>query len=275
MSKFNTKSGSEDRGRSRSRGDKKPARSAAGAGDEKKNYKAKRSFTKNKSFRETKEGKPGEKPRRPFTGPENRKPFKKDFGGERASGYGDKPKRSYSGQDDKKTFDKDFSKDKYGDKPRKSSRDLDDRKPFKKEGSGFKDDKFERPRRSGDDKGVRKPFRDSEDRPKRSFDDTSDKKSYKKVIKSKDDKFAGFKKASSGNYDKYLASAKPGASSEKPGKRRLTKPRKTEDGEFTKRVKYDELKKERLSRLRLPEKNLEKSALKNLRPLQNKQAQMA
>ncbi len=260
MSKFSSKSGSEDRGRSRSRGDKKPARSSAGAGEEKKDYKAKRSFTKNKNFRETKESKPGEKPRRAFSGSDERKPFKKEFGTERSSGYGDKPKRSYGDRDEKKPFNKDFSKDKYGDKPRKSFRDSDDRKPFKKEGSGSGEDKFERPRRSADDKGERRSFRasdekpkrnvedrpkrsfdetrpkrDEDSRPKRSFDDPSDKKSYKKVIKSKDDKFAGFKKATG----KYADSPRSG-SNDKPGKRRLTKPRKAEEGEFTKRVKHVE-----------------------------------
>jgi len=286
MSKFSNKSGSEDKGRSRARNDKRPGKSSAGE-DEKKNYKTKRSFTKNKSFRDTKDAKTGDRPRKPYSGIDDRKPFKKEFDGEKSSAYGDKPKRSYGDRDDKKPFNKDFSKDKYGEKPRRPYKDSEERKPFKKEGFGSKEDKFERPKRSGDSSGERKSFRDSDGRPKRNFDesrpkrdpeerskrayddrkpsrdedskprrsfddarpardseerprrrteDVSDKKSYKKVIKSKDDKFDGFKKATG----KYANSPKPARNNDGPAKRRLTKPRKTDEGEFTKRVKYDE-----------------------------------
>jgi len=308
MSKFSSRPDS-GKGRSNSRGDKRPRRSAAAGGEDKKEYKAKRSFTKNKSFRDTKETKPGDRPRKPFAGSDERKPFKKDFGGEGSysdkpkrsygdrddkksfakEGYGDKPKRSFGSRDDKpkrsysdsdakKSFgkesssdkprrefgtqderpkrsygDKDnkksFGRDQYSEKPRREYKDRDDRKPFKKEG-GFGEERSERPRRADDNSGERKSFRNNDERPKRDVDerssrsedvrprrnseDVSDKKSYKKTIKTKDDKFAGFKKAT-GKY----ANSKP-QSNDRPVKRRLTKPRKTEEEEFTKRVKHDE-----------------------------------
>lgn len=255
MGKFNNKSGSEDKGRSKSRADKRPSRGASAEGGEKaKTYKVKRSFTKNKSFRDTKENKPGESPRRSFIGTDERRPFKKDSeGGEKS--YSERPKRSYGDSDEKKPFKKDFSKDKYGDRPRRVFKDSDERKSFKKEGEGFKEDKFAKPRRSSDSFGERKPFRDSDDRPKRKFeekepsgdrdskpkrgfDDSTDRKSYKKVVKKKEDKFSGFKRAAAGG-GKYNEAPKRGAN-DAPAKRRFTKPRKNEEGETTRRVKFDE-----------------------------------
>lgn len=67
MNKFRNKSRSEDRATSRTRENKKAGGDAAG--DEKKNYKAKRSFTRNKSFRAAKEaglGNRGHKTKKPF-----------------------------------------------------------------------------------------------------------------------------------------------------------------------------------------------------------------
>ncbi len=223
MSKFNSRSGSENRGRSTARGDKKPGRTKTGDNDKTKDYKAKRSFTKNKNFRDSKENKPGERPRRAFSGADERKPFKKDF-----------------------------SKDKYGDKPRRSFKDGDDRKPFRKESENLGEDKFARPRRNSDSFGERKPFRDAgkkprkdfeerrpsrdeEAKPRRSFDDSADRRSFKKVIKKKDDKFSGFKKATG----QFGESRKP-ANNESPKKRRFTKPRKTQEENSTKRVKFGE-----------------------------------
>lgn len=239
MSKFSNRSGSEDRGRSRSRADKKPGKTASGDNDRSKNYKAKRSFTKNKSFRDTKETKPGDRPRRSFAGSDERKPFKKDYGNER-SGSSDRPKRNFSGGDDKKPFKKDFGKDQYADRPRRSFKD------------GSKDDKFSKPRRDSDSFNDRKSFRDTDTRPKRdfeersssrdestkpkrNFDDSADKRSFKKVIKKKEDKFSGFKKATG----KYSDRPKSG-NNDAPAKRRFTKPRKNVEGETTRRVKFDE-----------------------------------
>lgn len=225
MSKFSNRSGSEDRGRSKSRGDKKPGRSSSGEkGEEKKNYKAKRSFTKNKSFRDTKETKTSDKPRRSFSGTDERKPFKKNFDGEKSPAFSDKPKRSYGDRDDKKPFNKDFSKDKYGDKPRRSSDHFGERRSFR--------DSEEKPKRNFDEK---KPSREEDPGSGRRLNNAGEKKSFKKVYKSKDDKFAGFKKAS-GKYNNAPKSDRD----EKPAKRRFTKPRKNEEGEPARRVKYDE-----------------------------------
>lgn len=221
MSKFSNRSGSEDKGRSRSRADKKSGKTTSGDKDKSKNYKAKRSFTKNKGFRDTKEVKSGDRPRRSFAGSEDRKPFKKDFGSERSTSS-DRPKRSFGGGDDKKSFKKDFGKDQYADRPRRS---------FKEDPK----DKFSKPRRDSDSFSERKSFRDSDSKPKRNFDDSVERKSFKKVIKKKEDKFSGFKKATSKYSDRPKSS-----SNGVPAKRRFTKPRKTDEGDTTRRVKFDE-----------------------------------
>ncbi|PBQ32088.1 pseudouridylate synthase [Sphingobacteriaceae bacterium] len=275
MSKFSSRPDS-GKGRSGSRSDKRPRRTTDT--EEKKEYKAKRSFTKNKSFRDTKDA-GGDRPRKSFSGSDERKPFKKDFGGEKS--YGDKPKRSFGDRDDKKSFGKERYSDKpkrvFGDKderPKKSFGDRDDKKSFGKDsysekpkrefkerksfndrddkGSFGKDQFSERPRRDFKERDERKSSRDGDERPRRDFDerssrsedvrprrkseDVSDKKSYKKTIKTKDDKFAGFKKATG----KYANSPDRSDRGDKPVKRRLTKPRKADEGEFTKRVKHDE-----------------------------------
>lgn len=320
MSKFSSKPDS-GKGRSGSRGDKRPRRSAEAGGEEKKEYKAKRSFTKNKSFRDTKDA-GGDRPRKSFSGSDERKPFKKDFGSERS--YSDKPKKSYGDRDEKKSFGKDYYKDKpkrsdsyrVGDKderPKKSFGDRDDKKSYgdkgdkgsyakdqyserpkrefrerderpkksfgdrEEKGSYGKDQYSEKPRREYRDREDRKSSRDSEERPRRDFDDrkssrdedtrpkrsedVSDKKSYKKTIKSKDDKFAGFKKATG----KYANSPDKPARGDKPVKRRLTKPRKSEEGETSKRVKYNEFEEGKAfapqaSRERYDDKRSKKSA---------------
>ncbi|WP_317899101.1 pseudouridine synthase [Aurantibacillus circumpalustris] len=239
MSKFSSKKGSEDKGRSRSRSDKRPAR--AGTVEDKKEYKAKRSFSKNKNFRETKEDKPRERSYKSDSNRGERKPFKKDFGGEKPSTYVDRPKRSYS--DERKPFKKEFSKEKSFDNRDKPKREYKERDEKPSYGKDQYSDKPRRSFRDSDDKPPRRfnderPSRDEESRPKRSSDRDSDKKSYKKTIKSKDDKFAGFKKATSGGI--RHSEDKKSSVNKAPGKRRLTKPRKNDDETFTKRVKYDE-----------------------------------
>src|SRR4051812_10512955 len=95
MSKFDS-----NKGRSGARGDKKPARGAAGDKDSKgaKDYKTKRSFTKNKDFRENKDS-GSDKPRRSFETKGDKqfdRPFKKTYG---AGDSSDRPKRSFGSKD--------------------------------------------------------------------------------------------------------------------------------------------------------------------------------
>jgi 23S rRNA pseudouridine2605 synthase len=238
MSKFS----SENKGRSGSRGAKTIGKRTSTSDDEKKNYKAKRSFTKNKNFREDKYSKPGEKSGKSFAGKDDRKPFKKEFDGEKPSRSSDKPKRSFEKKES-------YGKDQYSERPRRSYQDSGERKSFR--------NSEERPSRSSDE---RSPSRDEDSKPRRSSEGSSDKKSYKKTIKSKEDKFAGFKKATG----KYANASKP-EKSDRPAKRRLTKPRKNEEGEFTKRVKHDEFEdgkafSPQASRERKGDKRLKKSA---------------
>lgn len=237
MSKMNNRSGSEGRGRAKGRGGSRSDKSSSTEGDKAKKYKSKRSFSKNKSFRETKEKDLGDKPKRSFKSFDDKKPFKKEFS--------DKPKRSYADSDEKKAYKKDFSE-----KPTRSFRDADEKKSYKKDLG--KDQYSERPRRDFKDSEDRKSFNKGRDegysksernydepekrRSSRNVEDRGEKKSFKKVIKSKDDKFSGFKKATSGIKHGETRTD----SREKAGKRRLTKPRRTEEGTFTKRVKHDE-----------------------------------
>lgn len=219
MTKFSKKTGSGDRERSR-RGDQRPRKSSSreNEGDKPKSYKAKRSFTKNKSFRENKAG---ERPRRSFGGSDERKPFKKESG-ERSSGYTDRPKRSDGEREEKRPYKKDFGKDKYSDKPRRAYKDSEERKPYKKDLA----DRAEKSARRYDG---------AEDvRPKKRSEDSEDRKSYKKVIKT-DDKFSGFKKATGKHEDSRKSESGAGTA-----KRRFTKPRKNDETESSRRVKYDE-----------------------------------
>src|SRR3954462_7250038 len=80
MAKFNSGRGSGDKGRSRTGGKR-----AAGSSDDKKKdgYKAKRSFSKNKVFREIKEERPSG-PKRSF-GSDDKKPFKRSFDKDKSS----------------------------------------------------------------------------------------------------------------------------------------------------------------------------------------------
>lgn len=213
---MNNKSGAEGRGRAKSRGAKRPDKNFSAEGDKPKKYKAKRSFTKNKSFRETKEVDFEKKPKRAFGSFDDNKPYKKDFG--------DKPKRSFRASDDK-----DLSKDKFSPKTAKKSSD---RKPFRERS----EDTYAKSERSPRGPREERPMRSSDERPRKTRPESEGGKAFKKVIRSKEDKFAGFKKASTGIKH---GSIKP-ERNEKPGKRRLTKPRRTEEGDFTKRVKYDE-----------------------------------
>lgn len=274
MSKFDNRSESENKGRSGRGGPNRKPKRASEGGDKSKplNYKAKRSFTKNKSFRDDKGPAGAEKPRRSFSGSDERKPFKKDFSKDKPS-YSDRPKRSFSDSDEKKPFKKSFgaNKDsKYGDKPKRSFSGSEERKPFKREFGGDREERStERPKRSFSGSEERKPFKresgadreergterpkrvfsDSEerkpfkkdfdkdsrsgDKPRRRTSDSKDKKPYKKPF-NKDDGFAKFKKPEGGHRDK------PGFDGDKSPKRRLTKPRKVTEGDDTRRVKYDE-----------------------------------
>jgi 23S rRNA pseudouridine2605 synthase len=140
MGKFNKKSGSEG-GRGRSKDGEK---SKTGG------YKAKRSFSKNKSYRENNKGRSFEKPYRSFKKSE--------------SSEGSETRERTS-----KPLNKDFSKDKYSDRPQKTYRNSEERKPFKKDFDRDRDKKFDRPRRDKDSSEERRPSRD-DSKPKRDFD---------------------------------------------------------------------------------------------------------
>lgn len=234
MSRNKNESGSEGRaaGRGRSKSNK-----SASTEDKPKKYKSKRSFSKNKSFRETKSKDFSDKPKRSYGSFDDKKSFKKDFSDKPKRSYSDsddkklnkksfadKPKRSYNDSEEKSSFKKDFGRDKYSEKPRKEFKDSSERKPFRK----GRDEGYSKPQRSYDEPEKRRSYNDSDNR--------DEKKSFKKVFKSKDDKFSGFKKATSGI--KHGATKSEGK--EKSGKRRLTKPRRAEEGDFTKRVKHNE-----------------------------------
>lgn len=196
-------------------GGRSRARANKGSGDaEKKNgkkaYKAGRSFSKNKSFRETKEDKPGERPRRSPSERSEAKPFKKPFDKERSPEYRDRPKRTYGDKEEKS-----------GSRP---ERGRGDNKPF------GRDLYSEKPRKDYREAAEKRPARDSEERSSR---ESGDKKSFKKPIKSKDDKFSGFRKASG-------QSPHTRENSEGPKKRRFTKPRKDDTGDSGRRVKFGE-----------------------------------
>jgi 23S rRNA pseudouridine2605 synthase len=222
MSKFNTKPG--DKGRSGSRGDKKPFGKSSDDKDA-KGYRAKRSFTKNKDFRESKDT-GADKPRRSFGADGEKKtfdrPFKKTYGGdkpERASSrdgerkpykkeddkFGDKPRRSYSSSDERKPFKRDGEKDaRYGDKPRRTSAGSEERKPFgrdREKESGYGD----KPRRTSAGADERKPYsRDKEkegsDKPRRTFRGAEERKPFKKEFGERSPRAEGDKpKRSYGN----------------------------------------------------------------------------
>jgi 23S rRNA pseudouridine2605 synthase len=190
MSKF--RNNSEEKGRSR--GTSRPGKASSEDRNKKpKSYKAKRSFTKNKDFRDTKKK---EGFRREPDGPGAERRFKKPFDKERSSDYKDRPKKSF---EDKKPS---YGKDKYGDKPRKSY-----------------------------DSGKRKSYR--EDKGERSFEKRDDKKPFKsdRAFKPKEDKFSGFKKAprksesdsrsDSGGADKKRRFTKPRKYQDDDGERRV------------------------------------------------------
>lgn len=237
MSKMNNRSGSEGRGRATGRGGRKSESSPSVDGDKAKKYKSKRSFSKNKSFRETKDKDFGDKPKRAYKSFDDKKTFKKDFSDKPKRSYNDseekrpfkkdfsnKSKRSFNDSDEKRPFKKDLGKDKYSEKPRREFKDSEERRSFNK----GRDEGYAKPERSYDEPEKRRSSRSSEE--------AGEKKSFKKVIKSKDDKFSGFKRATSA----IKHGASKSDSREKAGKRRLTKPRRTEEGDFTKRVKHDE-----------------------------------
>jgi 23S rRNA pseudouridine2605 synthase len=186
MAKFNSNSRSAG-----SRGEKKSFKpftkgENTGGDKEKSGYKAKRSFTKNKDFREKDPGKFGDKSKRSFGSDEKKsypRPFEKKYGTGSKS-FGDKPKRSFSNSDDKKPFKKEFgSREKsFGDKPFNKSKNSfeksEDRTAFKKEFSS---------REKSFDKPYEKKF--DGDRPKRSFSNSDDKKPFKKEFGSREKSF--------------------------------------------------------------------------------------
>ncbi len=208
MSKFNTNKrneGKPERGAFKPRAARKEKEGTSGKDEKSAGYKAKRSFTKNKSFRDVKDTK-----------------------------YNDKPKRSFGSSDERKTFKKDFDKSKpYNDRPKRSF-DSNEKKPFKKEFGGEREPQGDdRPRRSFDKPGELKPY---SDRPKRSFD-SDEKKSFRKEFggernsRSNDKPKRSFDKPSDGLPFKREYKKSPNFESpEVEKKRRFSKPRKDEGG---------------------------------------------
>lgn len=302
MAKFDKKAGSGDSGRRGARGDKKTIGRGKGAGDaESKSYKAKRSFTKNKDFRDKKDS---DKPRRSF-GSDDKKPFKRDY--DKGGSFRDKPvrdDREKSGErEERKPFNRDSDRGSFRDKGERSERprtgDRDDRKPFKRDfdkpgrSFGERSEGGERKRSAGGEE--RKPFKRSfdNDRPERARPDREEKprsydrdekKPYKSRSDDRDSKFGdrperpSFRENKSDRPERapreerepaFEKPRKPSESTGKTGgkedsferfkknvrkshgadkddkgaeapKRRLTKPRRHEDAEGTRRVKFDE-----------------------------------
>lgn len=256
MSKFNSKPGE---GRSGSRGGKRPFGKSSDSKDGEKSYKAKRSFSKNKDFRGTKDAGAGaDKPRRSF-GAEGEKrtfdkPYKKPFGdkperspardGERRPYKKDndpgftKPRRTFGDSDERKPYKRDGERDsKFGDKPRRASAGSDERKPFKKDFGS------ERPSRSRDDKpkrtfggsDERKPFNrersSGDEKPRRPFSDSNERKPYKKDFKSQEGR-------DSVRPVRRSDDSPRGAREDRPFKKRFSDD--NEGAEPAKRVKYDD-----------------------------------
>ncbi|MDI1354020.1 MAG: pseudouridine synthase [bacterium] len=163
MSKFRNSKEGDDKGRSdKPRGGRAASRAGKETeGDKKKKdgYKAKRSFSKNKVFREIGESRGGDRPRRPF-GPDKRRPFRKD--GDKDEKRSSAPKREFKSSEESKPFREDREKRstaggsrperKFGEKPdrdspRREVRERDERKPFKKEFR--KEGKFEGFKKAG------------------------------------------------------------------------------------------------------------------------------
>ncbi|MCC6372611.1 MAG: rRNA pseudouridine synthase [Bacteroidia bacterium] len=206
MSKFEKRPGAGRDRPSRPSGTRRDKPRFAGNKEEsskKNDYKAKRSFTKNKGFRETKEGSDTErKPYRPFdkSGPGAYKnKFKKD--GDKA--FGDRPKRSFSDKgDDKKSFNKDreksFGDKPYSDRPKRSFSDKsDDKKSFSKDREkSFGDKPYgDHPKRNFSDRddskksfGKDKPFGD---KPRKPFGKTPESEGGKKPRFNKREALAG------------------------------------------------------------------------------------
>jgi len=156
MAKFNKGSDSGEGRRGRGA---RPASEGSAAGGEKKSggYKAKRSFSKNKSFRE----KAGDKkPGRSF-GRSDRGPFRRE-------GDRDKPARKFGERSERpeRKFGDEKPGRKFGERSERPERKFDDKKPARKFG-----ERSERPERKfGDEKPARK-FGEKSGRPERKFDD--------------------------------------------------------------------------------------------------------
>jgi 23S rRNA pseudouridine2605 synthase len=231
MAKFIKKEDSRDGGRRGARGNSGSAREESGS----KKYKAKRSFTKNKELRENKDSnfrkRPGSDDRRPFkrdgAGPDRGKPRRDSWDkkpGEPGRDH-DKP-RSFRDKTeregrkpagDRPAFKRKFENDRPGfnrDRERKGpgSRDREDR--FKESSGGF-------------NRGNTRPDREERPRPER------EETRAEKPASGKEDSFERFKRTVRKSH---------GMPDEAPveKKQRFTKPRKNEETDGTRRVKFEE-----------------------------------
>lgn len=250
--------------------------SSSGSGGKKK-YKAGRSFTKNKSFRENKEGRSGERPKRSFSkdderpgrGPAGRDGYKKSFNKEKFEG---KKKRVYGEERN------DFGKDRYGDKPRKPFRDTDERpkksyrdrndnkRPFnrekvderKKKAYGEEERSFKRERResSGDrskrnfsDRDNKRPF-DKEDFRERKRKPREEENSFGKDLYSERSRksFHDSDEKPRRSFDDRKDFSRREFKDRSDKSEGFKKPRKHSDEGFAKRVKHDEFEEGRAFR---------------------------
>lgn len=232
MNKFRNNSDSGERDRSRSGDSRRPRRGSEGKekDDKPKSYKAKRSFTKNKSFREGKKSGPSRKSSDGFGG--ERKPFKRSFGSEKDGEKRERPGKNYGEKESKRPFKKSFGSGRDTEKnerPRKNYEEKESKKPYRP--NYGKDTYSERPRKSYDSDDRKS---DREEKPERNFDKSEKGKGFKKEFKPKEGKFDGFKKAG----DKSSRGSES-VRENTDKKRRLTKPRKHQEEDSDRRVKYD------------------------------------
>ncbi len=240
MAKFSKKPAAGDKGRSRSTSTRK-----AGADKEKPaGYKAKRSFSKNKSFRENKDT----DKRKSFD-----RPFKKDYKKE-GSDFSAKPRRSREEEGESRPPRRSFGDSERSERPARSF-DRGEKSSFSKDRAAREDraprrdsaERSERPFRGGDRDEQRRPSaRDRSDRPARSGDreekrrPSSREESPRSSRPFDRDKKPAFKKDSGFGPKRERDASDKTERGEDGKKRRFTKPRPGAEEEGARRVKYDE-----------------------------------
>ena len=258
MAKFEKKEDSREGGGRRGARSAGPARREEGGS---KKYKAKRSFTRNKELRENKDGDFRKRPARAF-GSDERRPFKRDSarpesGKPRRDNWDKKPGESRRSDDKPRSF---------RDQPEREGRKpAGDRKPFKRkfdnDRPGFKRERDERKgpgSRDGEDRFKERPggFNRERPRPDREERRRPEREEVRseKPASNKEDSFERFKRTVRKSHG-----VPEEAAPEK--KQRFTKPRKSDEVDGTKRVKFEEFEEGRsFTQREKPDKKSKKPA---------------